>query len=77
LHNAVLFSAVLSYTELNINKHMGKNFPNAGKLNNTWISMAVHSISLEAGNIRYISTVQVSNIQKCRCIVFEVTGCPC
>jgi hypothetical protein len=71
----VLFSAVLNYTELKINKHVGKNLPNAGKHNNTWICVAAHFISLEAGNISYISTVQVSNIQKRRFIVFEVTGC--
>jgi len=71
----VLLSAVLNYTELQINKHVGKNLPNAGKLNNTWICVAAHSLSLKAGSISYASAVQLLNIQKSMYVVSEVTGC--
>jgi len=53
---------------------VGKNLPNAVKLNNTWICVAAHSVSLEAGSITYANTVQVLNIQKYTYVVFKVTG---
>lgn len=71
----VLLSAILNNTELKINKYVGKNLPNAGKLNNTWICVAAHSVSVEAGSISYASVVQVLNIQKYMYVVFAVTGC--
>jgi len=75
LRNVVLLSAVLNNTELKINKHLGKNLPNAGKLNNTWICVAAHSASLAAGSISYTSAVHLLNNQKYMYVVFEVTGC--